>query len=101
MQAAYNKSGGFLSSAELFNPTTDKFTKLEKSLSEARDGAIATTLPNGEVLIAGGHNTDGNLKSAELFDPSTGVFTELRAPNSPSPKHGTRRSRRRSRTAMS
>ena len=76
----YNKSGGFLSSAELFNPTTDKFTKLEKSLSEARDGAIATTLPNGEVLIAGGHNTDGNLKSAELFDPSTGVFTELAGP---------------------
>ena len=76
----YSQNAGFLSSVELFDPTTDKFTKLENSLSEPRDGAVATPLPNGEVLIAGGHNSDGNLKSTELFDPSTGVFTELTGP---------------------
>ena len=71
-----------MSSAELFNPATDTFTKLTgagQSLTEARYGAVAATLPSGQVLIAGGDNASGNccLSSAELFNPATDTFTKL------------------------
>jgi hypothetical protein len=48
-----------------------------------RNGAVAATLPNGQVLIAGGENgtTVKNepipFQSAELFDPATDTFTAL------------------------
>jgi hypothetical protein len=32
-------------------------------------------LPNGQVLIAGGSDTDGMLATAELYDPAQGTFT--------------------------
>ncbi len=75
----YNPSG-YLTSAELFNPATDTFTKLSgsgESLTEARYGAVAATLPSGEVLIAGGYNGDSILTNAELFNPATNSFTTL------------------------
>ena len=83
--ARYEGSGAnawhHLSSAELFNPATDTFTKLEgagQSLTEPREGAVAATLPDGQVLIAGGQSTSGSaLSSAELFDPATDTFTRL------------------------
>ena len=62
-----------LSSAELFNPATDTFTKLTgagQSLTEARVDAVAATLPSGQVLIAGGKNGGGFTSSAELFVPA-------------------------------
>ena len=48
------------------------FTKLTagQSLAEARAGAVAATLPNGQVLIAGGSGSFGELSSAELFVPA-------------------------------
>jgi Kelch motif len=64
---------GPLSSAELFNPATDTFTSLTgpgQSLTEARAGARAATLQDGQVLIVGGD-------SAELFNPVTDTFTKL------------------------
>ena len=72
-------SGKYLSSAELFSPATNTFMALagpEQAMTEAREGAVAAALPNGEVLIAGGYN--GNyLSSAELFRPATETFTKL------------------------
>ena len=65
---------------ELFNPATDTFTKLTgegQSLIEARDGAVAATLPGGQVLITGGAGRGGYLASAELFTPATDTFTKL------------------------
>ena len=47
-----------------------------QSLTEARYGALAATLPSGQVLIAGGYNASGYLTSAELFNPVTDTFTE-------------------------
>jgi Abnormal spindle-like microcephaly-assoc'd, ASPM-SPD-2-Hydin/Kelch motif len=69
-----------VSSAELFNPTTDTFTKLEgsgRSPTEERGGAVAATLRDGQVLIAGGSGSGGSRATAELFDPATDTFTKL------------------------
>jgi hypothetical protein len=78
---------GVLSSAELFDPASDTFTKLQGAGSEtveARQGAVAATLPDGEVLIAGGSNykTINYLSTAELFDPADDTFTKLEGPGS-------------------
>ena len=35
----------------------------------------ATLLPNGQVLVAGGHGNGRLLASAELYDPATGTWT--------------------------
>ena len=76
--AGGRNGSGFLSSAELFNPATDTFTKLTGTLTEARLGAVAAVLPGGQVLIAGGVNgTRGYLSSAELFNPAADMFTKL------------------------
>ena len=68
-------------SAELFDPTTDTFTKLtsaHQSPTEARYGAVAATLRSGQILIAGGINeSTGFVLDAELFDPATDTFTKL------------------------
>ena len=41
----------------------------------AREGATATLLPNGEVLVAGGVNASATfLASAELYNPNTGTW---------------------------
>ncbi len=48
------------------------------SLAIRRDGAAATLLGNGDVLVAGGENeiSQGSLSDAELYDPSTGTFSQ-------------------------
>jgi hypothetical protein len=46
------------------------------SLGSAREGATATTLRDGRVLIAGGENGyEGTYETAELYDPSSGTFS--------------------------
>jgi hypothetical protein len=85
--AGGQNAGGVLSSAELFDPASDTFTKLQGAggeTTELRQGAVAATLPDGEVLIAGGSNytTPTFLSSAELFDPADDTFTKLEGPGS-------------------
>ena len=46
------------------------------SLNTARTFHTATLLPDGEVLVAGGEDSNSNrLANAELYDPTTGTWT--------------------------
>jgi len=56
--------------AELFDPSTGKFTPTAGNMTVARTGHNATLLNDGTVLITG-----GNSLTADLFDPNTGMFT--------------------------
>jgi lysophospholipase L1-like esterase len=61
--------------AELYDPATNKWSPTG-SLLTARSLQIATLLPSGEVLLAGGYNPEkGTLASAELYDSTTGTFS--------------------------
>ncbi len=66
-------TGSFLSSAELYNPATGKFTATG-SMAEARFLHTATLLtsgPNsGSVLVAGGSGD----QTAEIYNPATQTF---------------------------
>ena len=74
----------FLRTAELFDPATETFTKLEgpgHEPVERRGEAAAVTLQNGKVLIAGGFNEgtteSAALATAEVFDYTTNTFTKI------------------------
>jgi WD40 repeat protein len=62
-------SFGFLNSAELYEPASGTSFAI-RSLSTARWNHTATLLPNGKVLVAGGHSN-----SAELYDPATRTWS--------------------------
>jgi len=67
----------FLSSAELYDPRTGRFTRTG-SLTAPRESHTATLLQNGKVLIAGGHRgrrpSVAIYASTEIYDPATGTF---------------------------
>jgi hypothetical protein len=68
----------YLSSAEIFDPTTDTFSSAGiGSTSDPRVHAVAAPLPDGRVLVAGGEGqaSSGNYASAEVFDPATDTFS--------------------------
>jgi hypothetical protein len=67
----------YLSSAELYNPSTGTFT-LTGGMKTARDLFTATRLSNGEVLVAGGQNSNFVapwISGAELYNLATGKFS--------------------------
>ncbi|CAF4402441.1 unnamed protein product [Adineta steineri] len=59
--------GGFLNSAELYDPSTGIWTTTS-NMTNAREYHTASVLPNGKVLVTGGDGI-GNiaLNSAELY----------------------------------
>ncbi len=74
-----NANFNLLSSAELYNPATGKFTPTG-SMTTPRAGQSATLLNNGQVLMAGG---TGATAAAELYNPATGKFTATGSMSAP------------------
>lgn len=73
-------TGGFagrssvgLSSVEIFDPSTKRFTKITPMLT-ARFDHSATLLPDGKVLIVGGYS-GGAVATTEIYDPARKSFT--------------------------
>jgi len=66
----------YASTAELYDPATDRFTATG-SMSVPRGGHTAALLPDGRVLIAGGDGNDPapSPLGTEIFDPVTGQFS--------------------------
>ena len=73
-----------VSSAEIYDPTTDSFTATTGSMIAARVVHTATLLSDGTVLVAGGDVIFFNgvpnagiqsLSSAEIYNPNTMQFT--------------------------
>ncbi len=78
-------NGNLLDSAEIYDPTSGRFSSAGRMLSR-RTSASAVRLRDGKVLIAGGwaaQSTHGVQASAELFDPRTGKFTSAGEMTSP------------------
>ena len=65
----------YISDAELYDPATDTWTTTE-TMQEGRGYHIATLLPDGRVLVAGGNAPNHfPTSSAELFNPTTRTWT--------------------------
>jgi hypothetical protein len=70
----------FYSSALLYTPgptpgTGDSIALSAGSLSVARAGAVATSLPGNRVLITGGQGAGGPVPNVDIYDGNTADFT--------------------------
>jgi hypothetical protein len=63
-----------MATAELYYPGTGAWISTG-NLNAGRYGHTATLLPDGRILVAGGHNASSWLTSAELYDPTTETWS--------------------------
>lgn len=63
---------GLLSSAELYDPATAIWTRIN-SMNVARGAHTATLLLNGKVMVVGSHGNSPN--TSELYDSATGIWS--------------------------
>jgi N-acetylneuraminic acid mutarotase len=66
--AASTDTAQTLTDAQLYDPTTNTFTPTG-ALHVARFYQMATKLPDGRVLVAGGYNGGGATATAEVYGP--------------------------------
>ena len=65
-----------VASAEIFDPATDTFSSAGVGdMTAARASAVASSLPDGRVLIAGGRTQAPYPIESAGFNPATGTFT--------------------------
>lgn len=70
-----------LATAELYDPSTGKFTYTSGPMTAARTRHTATLLMDGTVLIAGGMDVNGHaIATAEIYNPATDTFQAITAP---------------------
>jgi hypothetical protein len=70
---------GALSSAELYDPVTGKWSATAP-MNVARSGGIMTLLPDGDVLVAGGDDTNyATVATSELYDVGLGFSAAWQA----------------------
>jgi hypothetical protein len=81
-------NGKSLASAEIYDPATQRCTRLESLMSVAREDHTATLLADGSVLLTGGEDNEAGPgrrdvvhRAADLFDPRTNTFATLRSPD--------------------
>jgi len=67
-------------------PATATFS-VTGSMGAARAIQIASLLPNGKVLLAGGVNGASHLGTAELYDPAAGTFALATAQDMVTPRY--------------
>lgn len=77
VHGGFNAMGAAQSSAEIYNPAMGTFSALTVPGSvPARVAHTCCVLPNGQVLIAGGHNGSNVAVNAFLYDPKTDTWTD-------------------------
>lgn len=67
---------GPLSSAELFDPATESFSRTG-TMNDERSNHAAAALADGRVLISGGDGGDTSIASAEVYNPSRGAWSRV------------------------
>ncbi len=72
----------FLSTAEIFDPATKKWSATG-SMATPRLAHAMATLPSGKVIASGGKTNVGMTSSAEIYDPATGTWTTIAPPSRP------------------
>ena len=68
----------YLATAEVFTPAAGTFAKTG-SLKVARSAALAVTLTDGRVLVAGGFTSKGAVADTEIWNPGTGTWASVGA----------------------
>ncbi|MGE3858282.1 MAG: trypsin-like peptidase domain-containing protein, partial [Dehalococcoidia bacterium] len=69
--------GGYLATAEVFDPTTGAVSPIAARDVVARRDPSAVRLQDGRVLVVGGATAEGVTDAASVLDPAAGTWTSV------------------------